>query len=55
LVVDEILDIVEDTIRLKPLHSRLGLLGRAVIQDRVTDVVDVPGLVQSFGYAGMAN
>ena len=47
LVVDEILDIVEDTIQVRPSRAGRGLIGSAVIQQRVTDVIDVPGLIRS--------
>jgi two-component system, chemotaxis family, sensor kinase CheA len=47
LVVDEILDIVEDTIQVRPSHAGRGLIGLAVIQQRVTDVLDVSGLIRS--------
>ena len=47
LVVDEILDIVEDTIQVRQSCAGRGLIGSAVIQQRVTDVVDVPGLIRS--------
>jgi two-component system chemotaxis sensor kinase CheA len=47
LVVDEILDIVEDAAQVRSIRSRAGLLGSAVIQQRVTDVLDVPGLIQA--------
>lgn len=46
LVVDEILDIVEDTLDLQHRATRPGLLGSAVIQQRVTDVLDIPGMLQ---------
>jgi two-component system chemotaxis sensor kinase CheA len=47
LVVDRILDIVEETVSLEQPSRRLGLLGSAVIQQRVTDMLDVRGLIQS--------
>ncbi len=47
LVVDEILDIVEDAVHVRSLRAGRGLLGSAVIQQRVTDVLDVPGLIQA--------
>ena len=47
VVVDEILDIVEDTFQLRPSRAGKGLLGSAVIQRRVTDVLDLPGLIRS--------
>jgi two-component system chemotaxis sensor kinase CheA len=48
LIVDEILDIVEDTIQVRSHRAGQGLIGSAVIQQRVTDVLDVPGLIQTF-------
>ena len=47
LVVDAILDIVEDAIEMRPAWRGRGLIGSAVIQERVTDVLDIPGLVRS--------
>lgn len=47
LVVDRILDIVEETLSVQHRSSRHGLLGSAVIQQRVTDLLDVHGLIQS--------
>ena len=41
LVVDRILDIVEETIVPQQPSRRDGLLGSAVIQQRVTDLLDV--------------
>ncbi|MCW5892477.1 MAG: chemotaxis protein CheA [bacterium] len=46
LVVDRILDIVEETISVRRATSRRGLCGSAVVQHRVTDVLDVPGIVR---------
>jgi two-component system chemotaxis sensor kinase CheA len=48
LIVDEILDIVEDTIQVRSHRAGQGLIGSAVIQQRVTDVLDVSGLIQTF-------
>jgi two-component system, chemotaxis family, sensor kinase CheA len=45
LVVDRILDIVEESFVIQPETARRGVLGSAVIQKRVTDILDVPGLV----------
>ncbi|HKV77898.1 MAG TPA: chemotaxis protein CheA [Candidatus Sulfotelmatobacter sp.] len=45
LVVDRILDIVEESFVIQPETARGGVLGSAVIQKRVTDILDVPGLV----------
>ncbi len=47
LVVKEILDVVEQDVALKDANKRTGLLGSAVIQKHVTDLVDVPALVAS--------
>ncbi len=45
LVVDRILDIVEESFVTQPQSGRKGVLGSAVIQKRVTDILDVPGLI----------
>lgn len=45
LVVDRILDIVEESFVVQPQPGRKGILGSAVIQKRVTDVLDLPGLI----------
>jgi two-component system chemotaxis sensor kinase CheA len=45
LVVERILDIVEEPFALQPQTGCKGVLGSAVIQKRVTDILDVPGLL----------
>jgi two-component system chemotaxis sensor kinase CheA len=45
IVVDSILDIIEQQLHLDDGDGRPGLLGSAVIQDRVTDVLDVAAIV----------
>lgn len=45
LVVDRILDIVEEAFVLQPQSGRKGILGSAIIQKRVTDILDLPGLI----------
>jgi two-component system, chemotaxis family, sensor kinase CheA len=45
LVVDRILDIVEESFVLQRQSTREGVVGSAVIQKRVTDILDVPGLI----------
>ncbi|HZP16886.1 MAG TPA: chemotaxis protein CheA [Terriglobales bacterium] len=45
LVVDRILDIVEESFVMQPHTGRTGVMGSAVIQKRVTDILDVPGLL----------
>jgi two-component system chemotaxis sensor kinase CheA len=47
LVVEKILDIVEEHLVAQQPSKRDGLLGSAVIQQRVTDLLDVQGLVRS--------
>ncbi len=46
LVVGRILDAVETTLVVSRGSRRSGLIGSTVIQDRVTDVVDVPALLE---------
>jgi two-component system chemotaxis sensor kinase CheA len=45
LVVDQILDIVEEKVMLDDRRLRPGLMGSAIVQGRVTDVIDVPALL----------
>ena len=45
LVVDRILDIVQETFLVERQTGRKGVLGSAVIQKRITDVLDIPGLI----------
>jgi two-component system, chemotaxis family, sensor kinase CheA len=45
LVVDRILDIVEESFVIQPNTGRSGVLGSAIIQKRVTDILDVPSLI----------
>jgi chemotaxis protein histidine kinase CheA len=47
LVVDRILDIVEESFVMQRQTGRKGTLGSAVIQKRVTDILDVPGLIEA--------
>jgi len=49
LVVDRILDIVEESYAIQRQSGRKGVLGAAVIQKRVTDILDVPGLIAAAG------
>jgi two-component system chemotaxis sensor kinase CheA len=50
IVVDQILDIVEDTVTVKQSTTRPGLLGSAVIGQKVTDLVDLQAVIaQSAG------
>src|SRR5579864_2794884 len=45
LVVDRILDIVEEAFVMQRETRRAGVKGSAIIQKRVTDILDVPGLI----------
>ena len=47
LVVDCILDIVETPAEMQRQGGRNGILGSTVIQQRVTDLLDVPGIIRT--------
>jgi len=47
LVVGRILDVVEDTFTARTASSRPNILFTAVIQERVTDFLDVDGMVRA--------
>ncbi len=47
LIVGRILDIAETSIEIKQASGRPGILGSAVIQQRVTDLLDVGGVIRS--------
>jgi len=47
LVVGKINDIVRQSLTVKRSASRDGILGSAVIQDRVTDLLDVAGIIRA--------
>jgi two-component system, chemotaxis family, sensor kinase CheA len=46
LVVTQIVDIVETHVEISRPSTREGLLGSAIINDRVTDLVDLPKIIQ---------
>ena len=46
LIVDRIVDIVDEKLALQAPAPRPGVLGSSVVQKRVTDLLDVPGLVR---------
>ena len=46
LVVDRIIDIVEEKLVVQTPAQRHGVLGSSVVQRRVTDLLDVPGVVR---------
>jgi two-component system chemotaxis sensor kinase CheA len=47
LVVDRIIDVVDEVITLEDAHARAGVLGSAVLEGRVTELLDLenPALV----------
>jgi two-component system chemotaxis sensor kinase CheA len=47
LVVDDILDIVEVALQLQRTGARAGVLGSMVVQERVTELLDVEGIIRS--------
>ncbi len=47
LVVEEILDIVESSMDVQRPSSRLGVMGSVVLEERVTELLDLPGIVES--------
>jgi two-component system chemotaxis sensor kinase CheA len=47
LIVDEILDIVEENVVVQQGSSRKGILGSAVIQKKVTDLLDIASVVDA--------
>lgn len=47
LVVDRILDIVETSLTIHHTSKRVGVLGSAVIQERVTDLLDIQKLISA--------
>ncbi len=46
LVVDDIIDIVEETLAVQPLGARQGILGSMVIQGRAVEVVDLEAVAR---------
>jgi len=46
LVVSEISDIVDEAITVRRDAPRRGIIGSAVINEKVTDLVDVPGIIR---------
>lgn len=47
LVIDRILDIADESFVVQPETKRKGVSGSAVIQQRITDILDVPELLQA--------
>ncbi len=54
LVVNQIVDIVEATVELSENSLRRGLLGSAIIQDHVTDLVDLPAIIEQLEHGNVA-
>jgi len=46
-VVGKINDIVQEALTVKRDASRDGILGSAVVQDKVTDLLDVIGIIRA--------
>ncbi|RZI86047.1 MAG: histidine kinase, partial [Microbacterium sp.] len=49
IVIDRVLDVVETSVVCSDVGRRTGVLGSAVIQDRVTDLVDLDAVVALSG------
>jgi two-component system chemotaxis sensor kinase CheA len=47
MVVDELIDVAEEVIMVRQQSSRQGLLGSAVVDSRVTDILDVSAVLDS--------
>jgi len=45
IVIDRVLDVVETSVSSSPVGNRPGVTGTAVVQDRVTDLVDLDSVV----------
>ncbi len=55
LIVDRIIDIADTVLEVtRPAH-RDGILGSAVVQDHVTDLIDLPGIVRQMDPAAFAD
>jgi two-component system, chemotaxis family, sensor kinase CheA len=51
LVVDDVLDVVETAAELRKLGCRQGVKGTLVVQDRVTEVLDLSWIINAAGLA----
>ncbi len=47
-IVDQIIDIVEETLTVKKASTRAGLLGTAVVGNQVTDFLDLYSVIEGF-------
>jgi two-component system chemotaxis sensor kinase CheA len=50
LIVERILDVIETPVKIQCHARRAGILGSAVIQQRVTDLIDLPAVMQAAGF-----
>lgn len=55
IVVDKVLDVVEETIIANGVGTRAGVIGSAVVQDKVTDLVDLDAVVAAASFAPRAS
>jgi len=46
LIVSQINDIVDEAVTIKRSAASQGILGSAVVQGKVTDLLDVPGIIR---------
>ena len=51
VVVDEVLDIIDDRFEVSDLASRPGFIGSTIVQERMVDLVDLPGALELIGGA----
>ena len=49
IVIDRVLDVVDTVVVRSDVGKRAGVLGSAVVQDRVTDLVDLDAVVAASG------
>ncbi|WP_375493184.1 chemotaxis protein CheA [uncultured Jatrophihabitans sp.] len=49
IVADRVIDVVEAAITANPVGTRPGVLGTAVVQDKITDLVDLDAVVAGAG------
>jgi len=52
MVVDEILDVAEEVVAVRQKSSRKGLLGSAVVGEKVTDFIDLSQVIQAAAEPG---
>ena len=49
VVVDEVLDIIDDRFEVSDMASRPGFIGSTIVQERMVDLVDLPGALELIG------